>query len=90
MNRIYQGKVPTKESGAAKAPCGSHRSRLATAAARLFPTIACKKGGAKLAPAPYLVQELRLLSGSSCDLRSLADRFLRTADTAGFDLGGMK
>jgi hypothetical protein len=34
-----------------------------------------KKGAAK---AP--VQELRFLSGSSCDLRSLADRFLRTAD----------
>ena len=34
-----------------------------------------KKGAAK---AP--VQELRLMSGSSCDLRSLADRFLRTAD----------
>jgi len=34
-----------------------------------------KKGAAK---AP--VQELRLMSGSSCDLRSLTDRFLRTAD----------
>jgi hypothetical protein len=34
-----------------------------------------KKGAAK---AP--VQELRLMSGLSCDLRSLADRFLRTAD----------
>lgn len=34
-----------------------------------------KKGRAKRP-----VQELRLLSGSSCDLRSLADRFLRTAD----------
>ena len=34
-----------------------------------------KKGAAK---AP--VQELRFMSGSSCDLRSLADRFLRTAD----------
>ncbi len=34
-----------------------------------------KKGAAK---AP--VQELRLTSGLSCDLRSLADRFLRTAD----------
>jgi hypothetical protein len=34
-----------------------------------------KKGAAK---AP--VQELRFMSGSSCDLRSQADRFLRTAD----------
>ena len=34
-----------------------------------------EKGAAK---AP--VKELRLMSGSSCDLRSLADRFLRTAD----------
>jgi hypothetical protein len=34
-----------------------------------------KKGAAK---AP--VQELRFISGSPCDLRSLADRFLRTAD----------
>ncbi|MDB6124228.1 MAG: hypothetical protein JWQ71_3221 [Pedosphaera sp.] len=36
------------------------------------------KMGLRLAPAP--VQELRFMSGSSCDLRSLADRFLRTAD----------
>jgi hypothetical protein len=36
------------------------------------------KMGLRLAPAP--VQELRLMSGLSCDLRSLADRFLRTAD----------
>lgn len=35
-----------------------------------------KKMGAAKAP----VQELRFMSGSSCDLRSLADRFLRTAD----------
>jgi len=35
-----------------------------------------KEKGAAKAP----VQELRLMSGSSCDLRSLADRFLRTAD----------
>jgi hypothetical protein len=34
-----------------------------------------KKGAAK---AP--VQELRFTSGSSCDLRSQANRFLRTAD----------
>lgn len=37
-----------------------------------------KKKGLKLSLAP--VQELRLLSGSSFDLRSQADRFLRTAD----------
>jgi hypothetical protein len=36
------------------------------------------KMGLKLSLAP--VQELRLLSGSSYDLRSQADRFLRTAD----------
>jgi hypothetical protein len=30
---------PRKEKGAAKAPCGSHRSYLAAEAARLFPTI---------------------------------------------------
>jgi hypothetical protein len=48
-------------------------------ASLLIPTASAdKKKGLRLAPAP--VQELRLLSGSSCDLRSLADRFLRTAD----------
>ncbi len=36
------------------------------------------KKGLKLSLAP--VQELRLLSGSSFDLRSQADRFFRTAD----------
>ena len=45
----------------------------------LIPTeFAENKKGLKLALA--LVQELRFMSGSSCDLRSLADRFLRTAD----------
>jgi hypothetical protein len=48
MNRIYQGKVTAVEvptsfaknkKGAAKAPCGSHRSYLAAKAAWLFPTI---------------------------------------------------
>jgi hypothetical protein len=34
----------------------------------------------KMGRAKRPVQELRLMSGSSCDLRSLADRFLRTAD----------
>jgi hypothetical protein len=34
----------------------------------------------KMGRAERPVQELRFLSGSSCDLRSLADRFLRTAD----------
>jgi len=46
----------------------------------------CKKKEGLRKP---LVQELRLMSGSSYDLRSLADRFLRTADTAGFDLVAM-
>jgi len=89
MNRIYRGKFSLKKSGAAKAPCGSHRSRLATEAARLFPTILAQTKRASLR-SPLFVQELRFLSGLSCDLRSLADRFLRTADTAGFDLVQMK
>ena len=38
MNRTDLGKHHSKKSGAAKAPFGSHRSRLATEAARLFPT----------------------------------------------------
>lgn len=55
-----------------KQPCNNAKPRRAKAFNR------GKEKGAKAFARP--VQELRLLSGSSFDLRSQADRFLRTAD----------